>query len=120
MSAFRFASVAAILLFLASPVSAKEGDGIVTKMSSHGVAETVDRLEAALKEKGLTVFARIDHAAWRLQGAITHAKAILAHHDGLALRRQCDHIDPVEGFEHQSLKDPPTRWVLHPVKAGFE
>lgn len=63
MNALRFASVAAILLFLASPASATEADGIVAKRSSHGVAETVDRLEAALKEKGLTVFARIDHAA---------------------------------------------------------
>ena len=37
-------------------------DGLTTVPSSFGVKETVDRLEAAVKAKGLTVFARIDHA----------------------------------------------------------
>ncbi len=36
---------------------------LVRKQSPHPVGETVDRLEAVVKEKGLTVFARIDHAA---------------------------------------------------------
>ena len=36
---------------------------LVRKQSPHTVGETVDRLEAVVKEKGLTVFARIDHAA---------------------------------------------------------
>jgi uncharacterized protein (DUF302 family) len=31
--------------------------------SVHGVKETIDRLEAAAKARGLNVFARIDHAA---------------------------------------------------------
>ena len=31
--------------------------------SSHGPADTMDKLEAAVKAKGMTVFARIDHAA---------------------------------------------------------
>jgi uncharacterized protein (DUF302 family) len=39
------------------------GDGLTTIGSSHGPKETMDRLEAAVKAKGLTVFARIDHAA---------------------------------------------------------
>jgi uncharacterized protein (DUF302 family) len=38
-------------------------DGLITQRSSHGPKETMDRLEAAVKAKGLTVFARIDHAA---------------------------------------------------------
>jgi uncharacterized protein (DUF302 family) len=38
-------------------------DGLVTLASAYPVAETIDRLEAAAKEKGLTIFARIDHAA---------------------------------------------------------
>lgn len=38
-------------------------DGLTTIQSQHGPKETMDRLEADVKAKGLTVFARIDHAA---------------------------------------------------------
>jgi uncharacterized protein (DUF302 family) len=38
-------------------------DGLTTLASSFGPAETMARLEAAVRAKGLTVFARIDHAA---------------------------------------------------------
>ena len=38
-------------------------DGLTTLPSSRGPKETMDRLEAAVKAKGMTVFARIDHAA---------------------------------------------------------
>jgi uncharacterized protein (DUF302 family) len=38
-------------------------DGLTTVPSSFGAKETMDRLEAEIKAKGLTVFARIDHAA---------------------------------------------------------
>jgi uncharacterized protein (DUF302 family) len=38
-------------------------DGLTTIRSSFGPQDTVRRLEATVKEKGLTVFARIDHAA---------------------------------------------------------
>ena len=37
-------------------------DGLVRVASALGPRETMDRLEAAIKDKGLTVFARIDHA----------------------------------------------------------
>jgi uncharacterized protein (DUF302 family) len=37
--------------------------GLVTVPSAHGAAATLDRLEALLKQKGVTVFARVDHAA---------------------------------------------------------
>jgi uncharacterized protein (DUF302 family) len=36
---------------------------LVTRQSAHPVAETVNRLEAAVKEKGATVVARVNHAA---------------------------------------------------------
>jgi uncharacterized protein (DUF302 family) len=36
--------------------------GLTTIKSSHSPQETMSRLEAAVKAKGLTVFARIDHA----------------------------------------------------------
>jgi uncharacterized protein (DUF302 family) len=35
---------------------------ILTKTSPHPVAETMDRLEAAVTDAGATVFARVDHA----------------------------------------------------------
>jgi len=39
------------------------GDDLVKKQSAHGVQETIDRLEALVTKKGMTVFARIDHRA---------------------------------------------------------
>jgi uncharacterized protein (DUF302 family) len=38
-------------------------DGLITLASSFGPKETMDRLEAEIKAKGMAVFARIDHAA---------------------------------------------------------
>ena len=38
-------------------------DGLITIRSSHGPVETMDRVVAEVRAKGLTVFARIDHAA---------------------------------------------------------
>ena len=37
--------------------------GLTTIKSNHGPQDTMNRLEAAVKAKGMTVFARIDHAA---------------------------------------------------------
>jgi uncharacterized protein (DUF302 family) len=44
-------------------VQAMAADGLTTIRSSHGPKDTMNRLEAAVKAKGMTVFARIDHAA---------------------------------------------------------
>ena len=49
-----------ILLCFAVPVLA--ADGMVNVPSSFPVAETADRLESILKEKGMTVFNRIKHS----------------------------------------------------------
>jgi uncharacterized protein (DUF302 family) len=49
------------LLFIAVPAFA--ADGLVALKSPHPSKATMDRLESTLKEKGLTIFARIDHAA---------------------------------------------------------
>jgi uncharacterized protein (DUF302 family) len=38
-------------------------DGLVTIPSNYGPADTVNRLEAAVRAKGMTVFAHVDHAA---------------------------------------------------------
>jgi len=37
-------------------------DGLINIKSAHGVQMTADRLESVLKEKGMTVFIRIDHS----------------------------------------------------------
>jgi uncharacterized protein (DUF302 family) len=40
-----------------------KADGLTTVPSAHSVKDTIDRLEGDVKSKGMTVFARIDHAA---------------------------------------------------------
>ena len=54
------ALLAAIFLWEAQAMAI---DGLTTLGSPYGPKDTMDRLEAAVKAKGLTVFARIDHAA---------------------------------------------------------
>ena len=48
------------VLLLASLAAADTG--LITLKSAHSVGKTANRLESLLKEKGMTVFARIDHA----------------------------------------------------------
>jgi uncharacterized protein (DUF302 family) len=38
-------------------------NGLITIQSSYGPQETMDKFEAVVRTKGMTVFARIDHAA---------------------------------------------------------
>jgi uncharacterized protein (DUF302 family) len=57
------ALASASLVLLMTAVSASAAEGLVTKPSTHSVDETLDRLEAALKERGLIIFTRLDHAA---------------------------------------------------------
>ena len=40
----------------------QSADGIISKRSHGSVSETLDRLEAILRSKGITIFARIDHS----------------------------------------------------------
>lgn len=56
----RSLTVALLCCFATSAIAA---EGMVVKPSNYSVGETIDRLEAMLKEKGLTVFTRIDHQA---------------------------------------------------------
>ena len=44
-------------------LAAAAPDGLVAVKSSHSAQVTLDKLESVVKEKGLNVFARIDHAA---------------------------------------------------------
>lgn len=50
--------------------SAIADDAMKTQLSKHGFSETQTRLEAVLKEKGLTIFAKIDHAAGAHQAGL--------------------------------------------------
>src|SRR5258708_36445126 len=51
-------------------VKAMAVDGLTTIPSSHGPKDTMNRLETEVKAKGMTVFARIDHAAGGPAGLI--------------------------------------------------
>ena len=53
----------ALLALLGAAFLAHAADGLVAVKSTYGAQETMNRLEAAVKERGLIVFARIDHAA---------------------------------------------------------
>ena len=50
-----------VLACLSLPVFA--ADGLIAVESTRGAKDTMDRLESVVKERGLNVFARIDHAA---------------------------------------------------------
>ena len=55
--------LSALCLFtLAAIPTAWAADSLVTKKSPHSVATTIDRLEAALKKKGITIAARWRHS----------------------------------------------------------
>ena len=46
-------------------------DGLTTIPSNHGPKETMDRLEAEIKARGMVMFARIDHAAGAAQAGLS-------------------------------------------------
>jgi len=58
------ATIFGICLWGASVMAA---DGLITVPSSFGAKDTADRLESEITARGLTVFARIDHAAGATQ-----------------------------------------------------
>ena len=60
MKMFRSALIA---FFFALSFSAWSADGLIAVKSSQDPKETMDRLEGILKAKGMTIFARVDHAA---------------------------------------------------------
>jgi uncharacterized protein (DUF302 family) len=59
LTAISIANVAGVK----AEASTMSEDGLITVASKYPVKKTLDRLEADLKAKGITVFARIDHAA---------------------------------------------------------
>jgi len=63
--------VPGIVAILFTVSSHAGGNGLVTRPSGHSVAGTIDRLETVVKSKGMTVFARIDHAAAAKQAGVS-------------------------------------------------
>ncbi len=55
-------SLAAAFAVLISPL-AWAADGLIAARSPHGAKQTMDRFEAVAKERGMMIFARVDHAA---------------------------------------------------------
>jgi uncharacterized protein (DUF302 family) len=55
-------TVVVALVFIFS-THAQAADGLVTVKSPHSSKDTMDRLETVAKQKGMTIFARIDHSA---------------------------------------------------------
>lgn len=51
------------VLFLATSAAAAPDSGLVSQPSRYSVGETLARLQTILAAKGMTVFARIEHAA---------------------------------------------------------
>ncbi len=50
-------------LVISASLSAFAENGIIVKESKHSVNATISLLEETLKSKGITIFARVDHAA---------------------------------------------------------
>ena len=57
------AALVAVFAAFLWTVPAAADNGILTKSSPHSVEETINRFEQAAKERGMTVFPRVDHAA---------------------------------------------------------
>jgi uncharacterized protein (DUF302 family) len=54
-----------------APKSQSQMEGLTSIQSSFGPKETMDRLQAEILAKGMTVFARIDHAAGAAEVGLT-------------------------------------------------
>ena len=66
----RILKVFVLVSVFLSPVSYAD-DAYIVKQSPYSVGETLDRLEAILKKKGITVFARVDHSAGAVKAGLS-------------------------------------------------
>jgi len=55
--------IALLMLLALLPAMTLAADGLLVVKSPHSVKDTIDRVEAAAKGKGLNVFLRVNHAA---------------------------------------------------------
>ena len=68
----KFSRFVSLILLLGCAATAWAADGVVAAKSPYSAKDTMNRLEETVKQRGLTVFARIDHAA----GAAKIGKAL--------------------------------------------
>ena len=69
--------ITTVSIILLAASTAHAADGLIVLKSNHPIKETVARLEKALDEKGMTVFAKIDHAAGAQKAGMVLDPAVL-------------------------------------------
>ena len=73
--------------------------GLITAKSNFGARETADRLVTALEAKGMTVFARIDHAAGAKQAGLELGPTELLIFGSAKAGTPLMQANPVVGFD---------------------
>ena len=63
IKSFFVAAAMSLSMAVAPALAGDSANGTIKMASAHDAATTLDRLEAIFKDKGITVFARVDHAA---------------------------------------------------------
>ena len=71
------ASLLCAVTLVSSPIAAQSENGLVTEPSNNPVAVTIDRFETAVKEAGMKVFARIDHAAAATEAGLAMPASVI-------------------------------------------
>lgn len=66
-----------VIALIVSTSALARDDGLITKPSKYTVAETADKLESVLKSKGMTIFARVDHAGEAAKVGLTMRPTVL-------------------------------------------
>ncbi|MCK5396390.1 MAG: DUF302 domain-containing protein, partial [Gammaproteobacteria bacterium] len=58
-----FSALFILLNLTVNTANANDANGIIKIKSTHSVTETINKLEAILNKKGMTIFKRVDHTA---------------------------------------------------------
>ena len=66
-----------IIMTLISMTALAQDNGLITKASKFGFQETQSRLETAIKDKGLTIFAKVNHGEGAAQAGLKMPPAIV-------------------------------------------
>lgn len=91
--------LAIAILMVLFAVPAQADSVFLKKESAHSVVETIDKLEAALEEKGITVFARIDHAAGAEKAGLEMRPTLLLVFGNPKLGTPLMKADPMMGLD---------------------
>jgi uncharacterized protein (DUF302 family) len=66
-----------LVALIISTTALASDNGLISKSSKYSVAETADKLENVLKSKGMTIFARVDHAGEAAKVGLTMRPTVL-------------------------------------------